>query len=540
MTVTGWTPEQAVRAVHGGLNDYLIVPVMPTPNGRLHLGHIAGPFLKCDVLRRHLRQFGYDARVISGSDAYESHVTVKAAETGASPAAVARRYHHAIGNDLAGLDILFDDWASPLDPDFREIHDRFQQQVLDDFQRAGLLAWQREKVPYRPEDNRFLLGGWLSGRCPQCGDGAGGYFCESCGAHFRPEELVEPEVKGVGDRESRAEVPVDSLFLRVSDPDRLASEAARLAVPEEFRTALTRYLAHNEGLRLTAPGRWGVGWPAGDRDVHRTIFSYAGLFAFALACGEIDRAARRRDANPFERGAGVVTITACGFDNAVPFLASVQGFGLEHPVYRGFDHHLTNMLMRLEGRKFSTSRRHGIWVADVLARTSLASDTLRFYLARHSPEDGASDMEIGELAAFNNRLADRLEAIFGRLAQLAPEAGDGPSQAAAKRIEDTCRRFAEALDPSRFALRDGAGVLETWIDEADAWLDDPVSAYWWSKTLALIATPIMPRFGRQLWALLGHVGEPHAGAFAEPTRPEVVADPGISRVSERAIRAAAA
>ncbi|MCE0446304.1 hypothetical protein LT493_20765 [Streptomyces tricolor] len=49
------------------------------PNGRAHLGHIAGPLLKMDVLRRHVLRGGGRATMISVSDAHESHVLVRAA-----------------------------------------------------------------------------------------------------------------------------------------------------------------------------------------------------------------------------------------------------------------------------------------------------------------------------------------------------------------------------------------------------------------------------------------------------------------------------
>ncbi|NIR28481.1 MAG: class I tRNA ligase family protein, partial [Gammaproteobacteria bacterium] len=47
-------------------------------NGRAHLGHIAGPLLKMDVLRRHLERAGAEVRMISMSDAHEAHVLIKA------------------------------------------------------------------------------------------------------------------------------------------------------------------------------------------------------------------------------------------------------------------------------------------------------------------------------------------------------------------------------------------------------------------------------------------------------------------------------
>src|SRR5947209_5131772 len=62
--------------------DYLLIPGIPTPNGPFHLGHIAGPFLRMDALARYRRMRGDRAVVISGTDAFETHVLLKAVMTG--------------------------------------------------------------------------------------------------------------------------------------------------------------------------------------------------------------------------------------------------------------------------------------------------------------------------------------------------------------------------------------------------------------------------------------------------------------------------
>ncbi|WP_428992044.1 class I tRNA ligase family protein [Bathymodiolus heckerae thiotrophic gill symbiont] len=50
---------------------------MPTPNGRFHIGHISGPYLKTDILARNLKFLGHDVKVMSGVDTYEAHVSLK-------------------------------------------------------------------------------------------------------------------------------------------------------------------------------------------------------------------------------------------------------------------------------------------------------------------------------------------------------------------------------------------------------------------------------------------------------------------------------
>src|SRR5262245_48387840 len=94
---------------------YLFVPEMPTPNGRLHLGHMSGPYLRPDVLSRHLRMRGAEAYVVSGSDVYESHVELKAAQTGTTVEAVCNQFHDLIRAELDALGVEVDLYVNPLD-----------------------------------------------------------------------------------------------------------------------------------------------------------------------------------------------------------------------------------------------------------------------------------------------------------------------------------------------------------------------------------------------------------------------------------------
>lgn len=85
--------------------NYLLIPSVPTPNGRLHLGHIGGPYLSTDILARYLRLCGHSARMITGTDDFESYVTAQAAKEQRTPEQICRYYHSLIADDLAAMDI---------------------------------------------------------------------------------------------------------------------------------------------------------------------------------------------------------------------------------------------------------------------------------------------------------------------------------------------------------------------------------------------------------------------------------------------------
>ncbi len=64
---------------------WLLIPMQPTPNGRLHLGHGAGPYLRADVIARAPRRDGDDVQIITGTDAHENWVLADGLTSGHTP-----------------------------------------------------------------------------------------------------------------------------------------------------------------------------------------------------------------------------------------------------------------------------------------------------------------------------------------------------------------------------------------------------------------------------------------------------------------------
>ncbi|WP_315837673.1 class I tRNA ligase family protein [Bradyrhizobium prioriisuperbiae] len=507
------------RRLTGEPRRHLIIPVMPTPNGRLHLGHVAGPFLKCDVLARHLRRAGHEVWIISGSDAYESYVLLKSGQTGETPAEIARMNHHLIDQDLHSLDIVYDEWISPLHPQWKDLHDGMQLDVLRHFTETGKAVRRLEKVPYDPKDNRFIMGCWLLGRCPVCGANAGGYCCENCGAHFSPEEIQSPRSRGGG---ATSEVEVESLFLKLSDPEKIREIVSRMHLPDAFTRAADVYLQHKTDVRLTNPGRWGVAWPVAAGDLPHVVYSHTGLFSYSLTCGSVYQQLTSDPVHPFHPDSNVVTIATFGLDNASFYLIGVLGSALEHTAYRPFDHYLGNYFLNLENHKFSTSRNHVIWASDLVGRTSISSDLARMFLARISPEEWVSNLDIDELVSFvNEDFGASLQATLAAASrQIECEVEPtSPPPALMDAFVEALKAQIAALSPNNFSLRRAVRAIEDWLASGMSYCDTPARAYWWLKSFALLVHPLMPRLGEDLWQKLGHADQPTMAKFFDETEP---------------------
>ncbi|WP_146033354.1 class I tRNA ligase family protein, partial [Pseudomonas syringae] len=95
------------------MSKFIVTITPPTPNGDLHIGHIAGPFLAADVFTRVQRQRGHDCVLVSYSDDYQSYMLRKGLEQGVDPVVLANRNSDRIEASLATINIKPDNWMRP-------------------------------------------------------------------------------------------------------------------------------------------------------------------------------------------------------------------------------------------------------------------------------------------------------------------------------------------------------------------------------------------------------------------------------------------
>ncbi|HSK42247.1 MAG TPA: class I tRNA ligase family protein, partial [Arenibaculum sp.] len=156
----------------------LIVTIAPpTPNGDLHLGHIAGPYMAADVYARVQRQKGHDVLFVSYSDDYQSYLQRKGRELGIEPFALGLRNGAMIHETLGMLDIRPDWWMqSGHNPHFRDAVRMFYEGAAA----RGAIGTRMHRMAYFPAFDVWGYEAYARGACNHCGTSSDASQCEHC------------------------------------------------------------------------------------------------------------------------------------------------------------------------------------------------------------------------------------------------------------------------------------------------------------------------------------------------------------------------
>jgi methionyl-tRNA synthetase len=502
---------------HHARQRFLLIGSKPATNGGLHLGHVGGPYLRMDILRRHLLRLGHDARVVFGTDPHDSYVTLMAKAAGKHPLEVAAHFHDRIVDDLRSMHIHTDAIINPTVPPWTDRHVAAYRGLLDGLLAAGEVEAVPETLWHTPEIDQYGLGGWVNGDCPHCRGDVGGYFCEHCGAYMEPSEIV-----GCAPRTGMTWNPrqVTSMFHSIRDVARLERQLAGTRTPREFIAVVERQLRDSpRRFRLASPrsaADWGLQWTSPDGAPF--VMSVSGvLFAYCLLCGEAYQEVTGDPINPFHAGSPVRTVNFFGLDNTISHMIFIQELALTNPKHKPFDHFVVNYFRTLEHEKFSTSRRHAIWASDIVGKTPLPGDVVRLYLAARDATHERSDFGLDDCVSFVNErwiggfqrtVNERTRAIQGQPAREPPAELLGA-------LRSLLERQRTGLDFPTFDLREVVSALFDWLPQLTR---EPQHGYWQLKGLALLAYPVLPAMSCRLWSWLGGAGEPTLERFPDATR----------------------
>jgi methionyl-tRNA synthetase len=480
--------------------SWLITATPPTPNGDLHLGHLSGPYLAADVMARQLRAEGADVLTMTGIDDNQSYTEALAVREGGTAATTARWFGDRIVRAWERAGLRYDVIGRPdRDPPHREFTTRMFRQLYD----QGDIVARVRPLPYCKPCERWAFEAYVAGACPHCKARSCGNACEMCGRPNDCADLVGPVCTICGaDCELR---DCERLYLPLERHAEALREFWDATGMNGHLTALCHTMAL-EGLpeiAVSHPATWGLPVPVDGFDDHR-VYVWFEMAAGYLAAGA--------DGEPRGVWDGRRRVVQCfGYDNgyfhALLFPAVMRAFDPDVQLPTDF---VSNEFYRLDGLKFSTSRKHAVWLLDVLS--SVPADHLRLQLSWDRPAveetdftwesfrtrvyDGALTRWHGWLAA----LTRRCEAADA--CQLPPgsSAPPGPTTTAErlrKHTDDTLRAVAHAYRPESFAPDDA-------LDRLDRLARDAAAA------------------GADLERLAGLPGGPHA-AFVEGVRAELAA-----------------
>ncbi|AHD02119.1 class I tRNA ligase family protein [Leisingera methylohalidivorans] len=460
--------------------DFIVTLPPPTPNGGLHVGHMAGPFLAADIFAKAAQAGGRSVHVLSFSDTNQSYVRATAEKQNRDPAELASGWTRDILNTLEIYGCQVDNYFEP-----GPASDGFVRDTLLRLYEAGVLKKKSFPFMYLPDEDQFLDEAGASGLCPRCLDDCKCGICEACGFPTQADTLLNP--RSTNDPSARVEVRhAEVLVLEL----------------ETWRDVLRRFHSFGDAIRpkyrwlvddalagplpdfpVTVPGSWGI--EAGHPDLPGQVVNAWPELALNFVHGYKQAASA---------GGTPKIVNFFGYDNsyfyAIVHVALLHAAGMEQ-----FLPHATviNEFYNLENAKFSTSRGHLIWARDIAA--DYPADLVRFYTALSAPgfEQGnfnAQDME--------EVIERRLLAPYRRIAAAAAAAGQGAGlpETAAGAAAVMEARVAASFSLERFNLRQGAedvlkglGAIESFQAAPGAGRDSVMQMLGaWARA----AAPLMP------------------------------------------------
>ncbi len=512
-------PERALRV--------LVTAAPPTPNGDLHLGHLSGPYLAGDILTRYLRLRGVaGAHYLCGGDDNCNYVHTNAMRLGLGPQEAADRMTADILSTLAAMRIELDQFVRPNASAF---HRETVQEFFQRLHATGRLDLREDPAPYCEGCERFLYEAYIKGKCPHCGALSGGNYCETCAWPNQCSDLAESYCTLCG------KPPGRRVYRRFFFPlslyaDELRAIHRRTAMSPRLRALCERALAAGlPDLAVSQLGDWGIPVPVAGFEQQR-IWVWCEMAPRYLAYARHLEGAWE----PHWKAAGSCVVQCFGVDNAFFYALLVPALLRAYdPAIRSPHALVMNDFYLLDGRKFSTSRRHAIWGRDLLA--DVPSDLVRFYLAATCPEAGDTNFALAEFAHAVDEellgewqpwlleLGGRLREDLGNPSPAAPAPG-GWSEEHRRfeaRLAGLVAEAARCYRAAAFSPRGAARVLGELVREARRFGSSEAARcavperggerptavaleLLAAKTLALLAAPILPDLAARLWRELGY------------------------------------
>lgn len=363
----------------------LVLGPNPTPNGGMHLGHIAGPYLGGDVYARYQRARGRKVVFTTGTDDSQTFVVASAQRLGVEPEQLCRDSTELIREALTAIGISFDGFG-PFDQ-------TYQDTVLDYFRalhQAGKFRLRTVKMPYLERTGEFLVEGLIEGECPVCLATSRGGLCETC-CHpnnfddlLNPHSTIDPRDVPVVREVSILVLPMEEYREQLTAYHEQWSSYWRPHLVQMVRDVLSRPL---QDLPITYPLAWGM--PAPFPETPGQVLNAwlelipAGMYTSSYAAAQLGRETTPGQLWLPEENMRIVHFL--GFDNAYYFALAHMALLMAHgEKYIRPEWVLTNEFYELESEKFSTSKRHVLSVQELLEE--VPRDPVRLYLALTAPE----------------------------------------------------------------------------------------------------------------------------------------------------------
>ncbi|KAL0265970.1 UNVERIFIED_CONTAM: hypothetical protein PYX00_011687 [Menopon gallinae] len=167
----------------------IVTSALPYVNNLPHLGNVVGCVLSSDVYSRFCRKVGHRVVHICGTDEFGTAIEMAALEAGKHPREICDTNHMLHKRIYDWFEIEFDYFGRTTESSHVENTAGFFKRM----ESRGFLEEQVGEQLYCETCAIFLADRYVGGTCPRCASAdARGDQCDTCGAMFKPVELVRP------------------------------------------------------------------------------------------------------------------------------------------------------------------------------------------------------------------------------------------------------------------------------------------------------------------------------------------------------------
>ncbi|MGG0889435.1 class I tRNA ligase family protein [Cytobacillus horneckiae] len=490
----------------------------PTPNGDLHIGHLAGPYLAADVYSRFKKLQGHDVSYITYGDDNQSYVSTTANNKKLDPAEMVEINNNIIKSTLRSANIDVDLYKNPLG---NNKHTNYVQTFFLELYKNGKLKKKTKDILFCDECNLYLYESFVKGLCPYCKSESSGNLCEACGQINDPTDLVHPKCNIC--KSVPAVTQYTGLFFPLNNyKEKLQEFYSSRTTWRAQLTEFCNYIVSKDipDYPVTYPSSWGIPVPISEfqgQVINVWFEMYPGILESIESEDIYNDEHHNKNSNSLVQFLGFDN----SFFNSVLHIASAFAIGRDDLLP---EHIITNYFYLLDKQKFSTSKDHAVWGRDILK--DIPSDNLRFYLSLTNPEHMQTNFSLKDFFDKNTQMVNKWEGLISRYVDMVNKEFNGSipkdklvQYQASCLIMRTKNNLERYYDLNQFSLRKAAFELNDYIDSLTNYWEEKVlpmqkkdddlykqylSDFSYLLTaLAFFSFPIMPTFSKKLIRNLG-------------------------------------
>lgn len=504
----------------------LVTSALLYVNGLPHLGHVVGCWLPGDVFKRFHKTYGNDVVYVSGTDDHGTTSYISAKEAGMEPSDYIAQMNGKMKKIAEKLCIDFDIFSGTNTQTHKDVTIDFFNEIY----KNGYTVEQETNMLFCEHDKVALADRFVYGECPYCGyDKAYGDQCDKCGKTYELDELKNPKCSFCGKDAVKKTTKHIYISLDKLQPQLQAWVESKKDVWRPHVYSMTNKW-FKEGLKprcITRDIPWGIKVPLEgyeDKVFYVWFDAPIGYISITKELGGDEMVKDRWQNKDCE------IYNFIGKDNIDFHAVFFPSMELACKKYNLAENVVGFNFLNFEGQKFSKSKKIGIF-CDSLFDSDIDIDALRAYLVSIFPENKDSDFTyegfklntnaelVGKYGNFFNRTLNMINKNFaGELAIDFEDIKNDLNENDTEMVEAITTLPGQIADlfaktEFRAAYKEilrFASIGNTYLEKSAPWtlikngdIEGARKVLYlclnMAKSLAIVASPIMPNRTTEIW-----------------------------------------